>query len=282
MSKKDERLFNPVRVHKKGGWKLILVSFLVFLLVFGGGILVYLSTKVDSFSIDKIMSVFEKDDESENPSVEEGKVTNILFMSVSSAETLETGEREIYFIVLGKLNSNSNQVKFCPLQVKNSYISAFESGGANDVVKQIESEYSIDIHRYVSSNENTFALAVNYMDGLEFDVPQRVEYRTKDLTLILTPGKQTIKGESLLKYLKYFKAQGLSGQGELFCAMVEDYFDEKNIADPMKVYKGVLSELSGNSDITFVDCADNIETLEKIAQNESTKAVSTSSIEEFR
>ncbi len=282
MSKKDERLFNPVRVQRKGRWKFIVLGFLAFILVFGSGTLVYLSSKVDSFSMDKIMSVFEKDQNDDGSFVGEGETSNILFLSVSTAQTVESGKREIYFLVLAQANSASNQVKFCPLPVRDSYINAFETGAENEVVRAIQSEYGITIDRYVSSNENTFALAINYMDGLEYTVPERVEYRTEDLTLILTPGKQTIKGESLLKYLKYYKEKGLSGQGDIFCAMVNDYITQENMEDPMKIFKGVLSEISGNSNVSFVDTADNLETLRLIAQNEEVKAVTVSSVDELK
>lgn len=282
MSKKDERLFNPVKVQRKGRWKFILLGFVAFMLVFGSGTLVYLSSKVDNFSIDKIMSVFEKDENESNAFVGEGENATILFMSVSSTDTVESGKKEIYFLVLAQANSASDEIKFCPLPVKDSYITDFETGGENEVVRAIQSEYGITVDRYVSSNENTFALAINYMDGLEYNVPERVEYRTEDLTLILTPGKQTIKGESLLKYLKYFKEKGLSGQGDLFCAMAEDYFTAENMEDPMKIYKGVLSELSGNSNVTFVDTADNLETIRRIAENKEIKAVTVDSTEELK
>ncbi len=282
MSKRDERLFNPVRVRQKGSWKLILAGFLAFTLIFGGAVFVYLSSKVDGINIDKIMSVFEKDDGTSTLIETQGKQTNILFLSVSSTQTIQSGKQEIYFMVLGKMGSQSKEIKFLPLQVKDSYLAHFEKGGANELTQQVAKEYGIEIHRYVSSNENTFALAVNYMDGLEFNVPERVEYRTEDLTLILTPGKQTIKGESLLKYLKYYKEQSLTGQGELFCAMVEDYFTQENMHDPMKIYKGVLAEISGNSNITFVDCADNLDILKAISESTEKKAVYVNSIEAFR
>ncbi|MBQ8228739.1 MAG: LCP family protein [Clostridia bacterium] len=282
MSKKDERLFNPVRVQKKGRWKFFLLGFVAFILVFGSGTLVYLSSKVDNLSIDKIMSSFEKEFQDDSAySGKEGEAT-ILFTSISSSETAETGKKEMYFLVLAKVNASDGSIKICPLEVKDSYIQSYESGGENEVMNAVSKDCNIKIDRFVSSDENTFALAVNYMDGLEYNVPERVEYRTKDLTLILTPGRQTIKGESLLKYLKYFKEKGLSGQADLFCAMVEDYIIEENMENPMKIYKGVLGELNGNSNISFVDTADNLDIIKIIAQKDDAKAVAVKSIEDLK
>lgn len=281
MNKKDQRLFNPVRVQRKGRWKFIVLGFVAFSLIFGSATLVYLSSKVDSFGIDKIMSVFEKDSqEDEAFATKQGSAT-ILLTSISSYETAESGSREMYFLVIAKADAKTSTVSFCPLPVKDSYVKEFETGGGAQLVNTVASEYGIEIDRFVSSDENTFALAINYMDGLEFNVPERVEYRTEDLTLILTPGRQTIKGESLLKYLKYFKEADLSAQGELFCAMVENYITEENMEDPMKIYKGVLSELSGNSNISFVDAADNLDVIEKIALKED-NAITVSSVDQLK
>ncbi len=282
MSKKDERLFNPVRVHTKGRWKLIVLSFVAFILVFGSGTLVYLSSKVDNLSMDRIMSVFEKDSFQDTVNSGKSGEATILFTSISSAPTIETGKKEMYFLVLAKVNAADGKIKICPLEVKDSYIQSFEAGGENEVLNAVSSDYGIKIDRYVSSDENTFALAINYMDGLEYTVPERIEYRTADLTLILTPGRQTIKGESLLKYLKYFKQAGLSGQADLFCAMVDDYFTVENMENPMNIYKGVLGELSGNSNISFVDTADNLDIIEIIAQKEELKAIAVKSVDELK
>ncbi len=282
MSKKDERLFNPVRVQKKGTWKYIILGFVAFIIIFGSGTLAYLSSKVDSFNLDRIMSVFEKDFQDEDAlSGKTGEAT-ILFMSVSSTKTAETGEKEIYFMVLAKADADDGEIRICPITVKDSYLKSFESGGENEVMNAVSRDYGIDIDRYVSSDENTFALAINYMDGVEYTVPERIEYRTEDLTLILTPGRQTIKGESMLKYLKYFKEKGLEGQADLFCAMAENYFTPENMENPMKIYKGVLGELSGNSNISFVDTADNLDVIELIAQKEGPKAVAVKSVDELK
>lgn len=282
MSKKDERLFNPVRVQRKGRMKYIIISFIAFMLVFGTITLVYLSSKVDAFNFDRIMTIFEKDTaEGSLPSGKTGDAT-VLFMSISSSATVETGDKEIYFLVLAKASADDGKVKICPLQIKDSYLQSYKSGGENEVVNAVSRDYGIKIDRFVSSNENTFALAINYMGGLEYTVPERIEYRTADLTLILTPGRQTIKGESLLKYLKYYKQKDLSGQANLFCAMVENYVVSENMEDPMKIYKGVLGELSGNSNISFVDTADNLDVIEMIANKEENKVVSVSSVNELK
>ena len=281
MNKKDERIFNPVKVQKKGRWKWIILGFIVFAVVLGAATFAYLSLKLDNFGADKIMQIFEKNSDSGYSEDFEGKEATILFMSVSSTETQETGRKEIYFLVLSHADMSKKAVTFCPLSVKDSYIDAYEAGSCEEVVSQIEKEYGIYIDRYVSSNENTFALAMNYMDGLEYTIDERIEYRTKDLTLILTPGKQTLKGEALIKYLKYLKETDLSAQGDVFCAMAQQYITPENMENAMSIYKGVLGELSSNSNISFVDTADRLDCLDALAQKQGGFAKSVGSINEL-
>lgn len=281
MAKKDERLFNPQKVQRKGRWKGIVLGFVVFAVVFGGAAVGYLYSKLDDSNTDKIMDLFEKKPEIQVQG-STGGLTNILLSCVSTKETVETGKKEMYFLVLARADATNGVVSFCPLPVKDSYIQSYENGGASEVANVIAQEYAINVNRYIFSNENTFALAINYMDGLEYTVDKRIEYRTKDLTLILTPGQQTIKGESLLKYLKYCKETDPSRQGSIFCAMVKNYFNYKNYEKAMTVYKGVLECLSTNSDITYVDAADNLKNIEVIIKNSGNNAVTVSSVEELK
>lgn len=60
------------------------------------------------------------------------------------------------------------------------------------------------------------------LDGAQITVPERVSYKTKELSLSLMPGNQTIKGETLLKYFRYFLTPSGGGaikQSELLCVM---------------------------------------------------------------
>ena len=281
MNKKDERIFNPVKVQKKGRWKWIVLGFVAFAVVFGAATFAYLSLKLDNFGADKIMQIFEKNSDSGYSEDFEGKEATILFMSVSSTDTQQTGQKEIYFLVLAHADMSKSTVTFCPLSVKDSYIDAYEAGSCEEVVSSIEKEYGIYIDRYVSSDENTFALAMNYMDGLEYTINERVEYRTKDLTLILTPGRQTLKGEALIKYLKYLKETDLSAQGDIFCAMARQYITPDNMENAMSIYKGVLGELSSNSNISYVDTADRLDCLAALAETDGKFAKTVSSVDEL-
>ncbi len=281
MKEKEPRRFTFEKVSRKGKMKSIVLGFIAFVLIFGTAAGAYLYSKTDIIDKEKIMAIFDKSNEKNTLSQGGGKSANILFISISSTDTLESGEKEIYFMVLAHADTSSKIIKFCPLQINNSYLKFYEQGGVSEIVSALEEEYKIKIDRYVASDENTFALAINYMGGLPYTVNENVTYRTADLTLILTPGYQTLKGENLLKYLKYYKEKDLSMQGEIFCKMVENYLTEKNMEDAMKIFKGVLTNLADNTDVSYVDTANNLDSIDVFVKNPGANTQVVSSVDEL-
>lgn len=285
MNKKETRLFNPVRVKRTSKLKSFLIAFTAVILVaaIAGGFYIYKNGTTGANNIlKKVSGIFENEkSEKSAPVLYENVNENFLLMSVSTSETQETGTKEIYFMAIAHADAGTGQIKILPINPKPNYLSLYESGGPEAVTKAVAQEYKIDMDKYISSDENTFALAVNYMGGFEYNVPERVEYRTADLTLILTPGNQTIKGEVLLKYLKYFKTTSISKQGDILCLMVEEYFTPGNFENAMDIYKGIISNLSGTSNISFVETADNLKYLKTVTDNTDVKAVTVSSVGEF-
>ena len=279
MRKKEPRRFTFEKVQSKSRWKGFVLGFVAFVLVFGIAAGAYLYTRTDLLGSDQLMGLFEKQTDDADALHGSGKSATILLMSISSAETLETEKKEIYFLVLARADTKEGQIRFCPLPVKDSYLDCYEAGGEPEIVAALEKEYKIKIDRYVSSNENTFALAINYLGGLQYTVPQNVTYRTKDLTLIITSGYQTIKGETLLKYLKYYKETDLPMQGELFCKMIENFLTKDNLENAMPLYKGLMQNMADTTDISYVDTADNLNDLRVIAENLGNNAVTVASVE---
>ena len=75
--------------------------------------------------------------------------------------------------------------------------------GNDEFVAAVEATFGSEIDGYISSDETNFRTMINYLGGIEVTVPEQVEYRNEGLTLILVKGKQTLKGDSLFKYLCY-------------------------------------------------------------------------------
>lgn len=284
MNKKERKLFSPVRVRRRSTFKNILLGFIAFVAVFAVVAVFYVSKsgvpeKKEEENVSKVIETTKPnfDDRETYKNV----TANFLLMSISSSTTIESGEKEIYFMQIAHADAYTGQIKLCPIAAKQSYVDAYNEGGAYAVTKLVAEEYNIKLEKYICSNENTFALAVNYMGGVEYDVPDRLEYRTPDITLILTPGKQTLKGEVLIKYLKYFKSIDISKQNEIIRAFIDGCFTQENFKDPMKVYQGILSSLVGNTNISVYDAADNLKYVRTIVENKRNRVITVSSVEEF-
>lgn len=180
---------------------------------------------------------------------------------------------EIYFLAMVDANMNKQVFEVHPLTPDNpDYIKALTSGGEKELVSVVEKTEKMKIDKYIASNADTFALAINAMGGLEYTVAERIEYRTDDYTLILTKGDQTIKGETLLKYFRYCKTlggqTGLQKQGEILCRMFDNYVTAENVEKGDKIYEKVLSKLNSKSDISYIEASRAIHKLKIFCNSE--------------
>ncbi len=262
--------FKTSKQDKKGDLLRFFLAFLAFAVVFGSVSAVVI-LKHNEISL---KSIFSKDSttESDETTTQEqltastplsGKTNFLVFCS--SNDFLE-----MYFIHIIEADMDNCVLKDRPLNPDGkasdgkSYAQTLKEGGAGSLVSAVEQKENIKINKYVGSNAETFALAINYMDGLEYTVDNRIEYRTDDYTLILTKGSQTIKGETLIKYFRYCKTLGSDGmriQGKLICAMLDSYINAENAANGSKIYQKLLSYLDSNSNISFFEAAEAMTTV---------------------
>lgn len=180
---------------------------------------------------------------------------------------------EIYFMAMVDANMKRQSFKVYPLKTDNpDYIKALSTGGYKELISKVESAEGIKIDRYIASDTDTFALAINYMGGLEYTVDERIEYRTDDYTLILTKGDQTIKGETLLKYFRYCKTldaqTGLQQQGDLICAMIDEYITSENVEKGDTIYEKVLSKINSKSDISYIEASKALQMLKLLCESD--------------
>ena len=63
--------------------------------------------------------------------------------------------------------------------------------------------------------------------------------------------------------------------------MAENYLTEKNMEEAMKLFKGVLSNLADNTDVSYVDAADNLDNIDVFVKNPGANTQVVSSVEEL-
>lgn len=126
--------------------------------------------------------------------------------------------------------------------------------GDEEFVAAVEATFGSEIDGYISSDETDFRTMINYFGGIEITVPEQVEYRNEGLTLILVKGKQTLKGDSLFKYLCYLDTLGARGNASQALVMgdiLKSVFKPSGSGKTDTVFAKISNTL--NTNITIVD-----------------------------
>jgi hypothetical protein len=118
-------------------------------------------------------------------------------------------------------------------------------GGIDQMVLAAEEMSDIKIDRYVTSTDTRFRSAVNYVGGFEIDVKKAIDVRTPDLTAIISEGKQTMSGDTMLSYIRYFEGQPQI-QAELIAEMVGQKITEENFAKADRYYERIINLIESN------------------------------------
>lgn len=272
--------FKTEKQSKKGNTVRFICAFLAFLLVFGS-VSIYVMMKNNNLSLKSLLNPKDVDATSD---VDDGNVVdvseeisgckNYLFYCTDSAQ------KEIYFICVVAADMDNKTFRVLPVSTGNAeYLNQLNTNGFRGLVTAVEKNLGIKIDKYAASNAETFALAINYMGGLEYNMSERVDYKGKDnFTLILTKGKQTIKGDDLLKYFRYAKTlgnEGLKIQGNIICAMLDNYINSENIGKGLTIFEKVLSKINSQSDVNHVEAVEMIGTLKTLCKSEDRKPAST-------
>lgn len=263
--------FKTSKQDKKSDLLRFFLAFLAFALVFGSVSAVVI-LKHNEISLKSIFSKETTTTESDetttqaqpvSPTELSGKSNFLIYCSANDYS-------EMYFLHIVEADMDNRILKVRPINPDGktsdgeTFVQALKEGGAGKLVSCIEQKENVKINKYIGSDAETFALAINYMDGLQYTIDNRIEYRNDNYTLILTKGSQTIKGETLLKYFRYCKtlgSEGMKTQGKLICAMLDSYITDENAENGSKIYQKLLANLDSNSDISFFEAAEAMSTI---------------------
>ena len=257
--------FRTEKQSQKGGIKQFVLAFLAFALVFGSLSAVVI-IKHNNISLKSIFGGEDATSVSDNGETTEVDLTQPIGGSANFLIYCnDSTNGEFYFIAVVTADMDNRIFTVRPIQTDNpEYLTALKTGGSFDLKDAVEKTTGLKIDKYIASDTETCALAINYMGGLEYSVDNRVEYRTDDSTLILTQGNQTIKGDSLVKYFRYCNTLGVDGlrtQGKLIAAMLDSYINEENVEKGVTIYQKLLAKINSDSDISYIEAAKGIDML---------------------
>ena len=146
--------------------------------------------------------------------------------------------------------------------------SIYAKSGERALVSALEAAYDIDIDRYAAANPNDFKTFVNYFGGLKITVPEQIEYKTDQINLVLIKGNQTIKGDSLYKYMLYLGTLGADGREKQSAAMLEilgGIFNASNTERRNKIFSQITNNFT--TDMTIVDFSAEEDGIIQLMQN---------------
>lgn len=271
---KRNHKFKTAKQDKRSGMLNFLYAFLAFALVFGSisavVILKHNDISLEDIFSDKTVAVTDSDRTDTSDTVDlnkelSGQANILLYCAQSDASA-------IHFLIMVDADMDDRTFRVHPLGTENpEYLTALSRGGYKELIAAVEKHEGVEIDKYVASNPDTFALAINYMGGLEYTVDERIEYRTDDYTLILTQGDQTIKGETLLKFFKYCKTLGTDGmrrQGQIVCAMIDNFITAENVEKGITIYQKVLSKINSASDVSYVEMSSALQMLKLLCASD--------------
>ncbi len=271
---KRNHKFKTSKQDKIGGLLNFFYAFLAFALVFGtiSGIVIL---KHNDLSFEDIFSGKSTTTTADSQTTGD-EIVDLNKELTGQANILlycaEPDASKIHFMIMVDADMDDRTFRVHPLGTDNpDYLNALATGGYQELISAVEKHEGVEIDKYVASNPDTFALAINYMGGLEYTVDERIEYRTDEYTLILTKGDQTIKGETLLKFFKYCKTLGTDGmrqQGKIVCAMIDNFITAENVEDGITIYQKVLSKINSASDVSYVEMSSALQQLRLLCASE--------------
>ena len=130
----------------------------------------------------------------------------------------------------------------------------FRQKGIKTLVACIEAETEVEIDGYIGSDDESFKSMINYLGGIDITVPEQIDYRSDDLTVVLVKGKQNLKGDTLFKYLRYLGTldeKGRKLQASAMNEMLDYVFRPANANRCEYIFSKISNSLE--TDLTIVD-----------------------------
>ena len=126
-------------------------------------------------------------------------------------------------------------------------------GGSPQLVLAAEKMSGLKIDKYIRSTDSKFKSIINYVGGIEMDVEKAIDIRTPELTAIIGAGKQTMTGDTMLKYIRTFESNP-TAQTEIIASMIEQKLTPSNLSKADSYYKRIIN--LADSNISVVDFAE--------------------------
>ena len=210
-----------------------------------------------------IENPFESAEGFEMASIEEtnGKVkVNVLVVGIDKTEGLSD------VIMVVRYDEEHNRIAAMSIP-RDTYVnyngrtmlinSVYGVGGINGVSKTVTTLTGLNINYYVQFNVGTFGELIDLLGGVEFDVPQNMNYDdpVQGLHIHLKKGKQILNGsdaESMVRFRGYPQAdlKRVEVQQDLLKALIQQKLNAEYITKIPSVYSAIKDDIKCNMSLT--------------------------------
>lgn len=125
-------------------------------------------------------------------------------------------------------------------------------GGEKQLASALEAANGIKIDKFIRSTDSSFKSLINSFGGFETTVEEAIDVRSDKLTAIIGAGRQSMTGDTLLKYLRYYENEPKT-QAEIIADIIEQEITPANFKKADSHYTKVINLVK--SDISVVDFA---------------------------
>ncbi len=271
-NRKNKLKFSTVKNEKSGKTFRFAVAFLCFFVLFGGLSVLVLLRYYD-FDLSSMVTPEQvSEDSSQTSAVPELEPVSgvdyfLLYCTSDSGDVLN---------FTAVLKADLNNLKLTVLALASSQEATVDGkaatlaehlalGGAQRLTSAIESLCGVKIKHCVASKNVGFRKAVNVMGGLTVDVPQSIDWRTNELTVIIREGEQQMNGDTLLKYMLYNSARP-GVQADIICKMLDSYIVPGNTDLAPTYFEKVVNHVE--TDISVLDFSAMLPPLRALAYGE--------------
>ena len=131
--------------------------------------------------------------------------------------------------------------------------SALSIGKEDLAIKAVKDVTGIPIHDCIKVNFQAVSDVIDALDGVEFEVPQRMQYEDpyQDLAIDLQPGKQILDGDHAMQLLRYRQypmgdLQRVKVQQDFIKAVFDQKFKLKYVLKAEKILEAIEKNITSS------------------------------------
>ena len=257
MARKKNLVFETRKRSDKGNtrkfWALLITGVIVILVASTAMILKSNDFDVNSaFGIEKATETTQEITEVQTGTFEAER-TFLIWCADSHREN-------IHFMSIIRFNLPECNVSVLSIDPETTLVSAeslastYLKSGESALIDAVEDAYGIKIDRYIGATETDFKSFINYFGGIEVNIPEQINYKNSEMSLVLIKGDQNIKGDTFFKYMLYLDSLGSAGKERQSVAiyhLLKDIFNPDNLNKRNRIFKQITNDMS--TDISIVD-----------------------------